>query len=342
MSIATTAPSPFNTSNPEGSLGWLWDAPDPQSTQPTLNSTMPSAMIFANITDSNLIHIFNYDVCLPIYAFGIIINGAIILAAAISWKRTIITRLDRLLIYLTIVFAVWCLLSTIRPLVELSNSNLFPENIVQFYTSMFLMLIFGINLLISMERYFTIAETSPEENKTSIGAAIFTWLLLCISLVVDFFYAPRNVGPRVLYSWFTVVSPASMVAILFSIMTATCGIYAATFFASTRKIRKSLANRWNGKFDVELIRAKLERKILWSCLIMSASLVICYLPIFMVTLVALNKSNGDMTAALLFSNLMVCLDVIVSPALVLYFMPNLRKTMFSVLQRRQSCSEEGV
>ncbi|KAI9333022.1 hypothetical protein BDR26DRAFT_621044 [Obelidium mucronatum] len=127
--------------------------------------TTSNITTFAGTTNAEVLKIFNYDVsccragfigteilflnlkvCLPIFALGVLLNGAVTLTAAVARKRLITNRLDGFLVLLTFVVLLWCLLSTIRPLVELTSTATFPTNVIKLYTSFFLLLIFGVGL----------------------------------------------------------------------------------------------------------------------------------------------------------------------------------------------------
>ncbi|KAI9333021.1 hypothetical protein BDR26DRAFT_621200 [Obelidium mucronatum] len=192
-----------------------------------------------------------------------------------------------------------------------------------------------------MERYFTIVQQKEEECQKNYWAAIFTWCLLASTVVFDYMLGANQKHDEMLYTWFETISPPAMVAILFTMTFITGGIYVGTYLVSKRKIRASLANKRSSKFDVDVIRVKLERKILFSCIAMGGSIFVCYMPISIVMLGALYEPAGDFTAALVFGNLMVALDVLISPALVLVFMPALRKTLFGVFKRQTAASQEG-
>ncbi|KAJ3066590.1 hypothetical protein HDU98_010117 [Podochytrium sp. JEL0797] len=296
--------------------------------------------VFAYFSAKKEIEGLKESVCLPIYALGILLNASVLITAVVGWKRICTTRLDRFMIVLTAVFLIWCLFSTIRPLVELNHPETFTVAFIELYTSIFLMLNFGINALIALERYFKIAETSEEDNRKHYFASIFTWFTLLLSVLFNYAYAPKLATEGALDTWFTVVSPPAMIAILIIQMYWTFAIYAGTYILSCKKIRASLEKRRNGSLDVEQIRIKLERKILLSCLAMASSLLVCYLPIFVVALFLLSSSASDpgnqhMTVPLLFANLMVCLDVLITPALVLYFMPKVRKSLVAFVTRQE-------
>ncbi|KAJ3227384.1 hypothetical protein HDU81_006745 [Chytriomyces hyalinus] len=284
----------------------------------------------------------NYGVCLPVFVLGALLNGWIAVAAVLDRTRTIRSRLDKVLWVLTCIFCLWCFASVVRAGLELPSVGVhIPINVLQAYTSLFIMLIFGANLVLAMERYFMISGEPDEQNRNHFIAALVALSLLTCSVVFSAIFFPSSNSPlkaaeTELDTWFTIVSPPMMITIMYLLLIGTLGLYVSTYMTSTRRLRQSLRNRKQRRgrhgADLDTVRLRVERKILFSCVAMAGSLVLCYLPIIVVvmfrTFSGADNAGRDMTWPLLFSNFLLSLDGLLSPALVLHFMPNFRKPMF--------------
>ncbi|KAJ3123643.1 hypothetical protein HK100_011536 [Physocladia obscura] len=92
----------------------------------------------------------------------------------------------------------------------------------------------------------------------------------------------------------------------------------------------------NGSFDSESIRnarVKLERTLLAQCVILSASMIVCYFPFWIYNIVSIVNGGtvpGDSNKV---GNLIVivflAMDAIVTPLLTLYFKPEIRQKFVS-------------
>ncbi|KAI9333024.1 hypothetical protein BDR26DRAFT_868856 [Obelidium mucronatum] len=276
---------------------------------------------------------FNYYVCLPIYTIGATLSGCILITTIRARTHTLQLRLDWIVLALTFVFFIWALVSSIRGYAELSRA-FFSVNGSTVFTSLCIVLIFGINMALCVERYHMVARSSREESTNGLIGIGFTFFLFSIMILFAFFTLPAtNEVEAELINFFSVMQPFVLIPFWLILILMTCAIYCATYLKSIQVLKESLGSK-----RPELIPA-LSRKIFWSSFVMGMSVLITYIPMFTVMLVDSGRDlDQDYGAAIrmMIANFFLAIDVIATPILVLYFRPK----MFLALKRLGFLDEE--
>ncbi|KAI8616766.1 hypothetical protein BC830DRAFT_1116625 [Chytriomyces sp. MP71] len=281
-------------------------------------------------TEASMVFWVNYGVCLPILVVGMLFNGLITYIMLRRRRDLLVSRLDRIVFALVLILFLWSLIAILRALLQLRMDNAdFPTSFVACYTSVFVLLIFGVNLLLGIERHTVISEMSEAESKNTFMSAIALMLFFVMFLVFISIAGPPPtfaVETGSLKTWFTIISPVFFFPFWVSIIVGTSAIYIATYFSSVRKLRATLARRERKNWKIRQVRRTIERKIFLSCIAMCLSLFACYMPIGVVVFI-LAFSCQDMTPALLTGNILVILDTVIAPALVLVFMGKIKTAL---------------
>ncbi|KAI8619605.1 hypothetical protein BC830DRAFT_736644 [Chytriomyces sp. MP71] len=282
-----------------------------------------------------------YAVMLPIYIVGWPLN----LSIAITFARHPSlqqTKLDELMASLSMLCLFWCSQRVILDLIFLAANPMWLNLMDSVITALVLVAQFGLNLLLAMERMFVVRMWPDEKTSKyywSVGTAMIgigVSCLGCIPYVV--FTLPTAdldattwslISVYILPIWFVL----SGVAII--------SLYTSTFFYSRRRL-KELIN--TADTSAQRRRTRLERVIFLNCVLMAASLFLCYIPraIFEFTWLGDSTSlDSNVSKGLqAIPDVSPSLEVLLTPALIFYFRRDVRRLVFKKQDTVQS-SESG-
>ncbi|KAJ3259052.1 hypothetical protein HDU77_002000, partial [Chytriomyces hyalinus] len=289
----------------------------------------------------------------PVFALGIILNGAIGFILLRHRSKLILSRVDRLFALITatmLLWSLWCVsdIAVEWVLQRVPVALFLAEEIT---SCIMILLIFGVNLMLAMERYFIVSGAAKvDTDKYFLGVivaiSVIAWIIV----------------------WFNITSPpspglknATNLKVAFRIIYGYCilstfvlaSLYIQAYRISTRKLRESLAaitllaqnatlkgisdnnnlssssnSSTSESMSPELIRTRLEGKILGHCIVLASGLVVCYLPAMMLNLApfirpGLSSEGYRVWGAV--AEMFLAADVAVTPLLVLFFKPEIRE-----------------
>ncbi|KAJ3231229.1 hypothetical protein HDU81_003922 [Chytriomyces hyalinus] len=282
----------------------------------------------------------------PVFALGIILNGAVGFILLKHRSTLILSRVDRLFALITatmLLWSLWCLSDLVVEWVlqRVPIALFLTEEIT---SCIMILLIFGVNLMLAMERYFIVSGAAKvDTDKYFLGVIVAVSLIAWIIV------------------WFNITSPpspglknASNLKVVFRIIYGYCilstivltFLYIQAYRISTRKLRESLAaitllaqnatlkgisdnNNINSEsMSPELIRTRLEGKILGHCIVMASGLIVCYLPAILLNLAPFmhpGMSIGGYRVWGAVAEMFLAADVAVTPMLVLFFKPEIHE-----------------
>ncbi|KAI8612188.1 hypothetical protein BC830DRAFT_1137880 [Chytriomyces sp. MP71] len=284
-------------------------------------------------------HILSNTVILPTHVVGVILNGSVLATFIFSKAKLLADRLDQIVFSLLLTCLVWAITSARRymngiidPFPSNSAMNRFSAVEITFC----LICIFGLNLMLAMERYLTFSSADMKRHQKyfvvvyimmGLQAVVTVWVFANSTSANGF--SPDLAMPRLVWISSIFVSFAVTVA-------AISFLYWRTFNLAAQGLVGPMQD------TPSKIQATIKRKILTYCFLMAASVLVLYtpavaweltkkmvLPHVNATLaVILDRATVEMSAS----------DVIVTPSLVLFFNAEARREMlimFGVRKREQ-------
>ncbi|KAJ3207452.1 hypothetical protein HDU82_003720 [Entophlyctis luteolus] len=239
---------------------------------------------------------------------------AAILATLVARRRRLLTsQLDKVFALLIIVIEVWAVSTAIRFILD-EDPNLITDGYsrADAATSYICYLwLITTNIMLAVSRYFAFKEKSQESPTLPIRFGVEVATSQASNRT------KLGVGLVILIAIFSVVA-----------------IYANTY----RMISRRLAEVWPSRLDLR-IRLLLQKKAIKTCAIMGASSVLSYLPVTIALLLSLVLRDGSQDIPFWlwgFLTELAFLDCVLSPVMMLVFMPSIRRSVFSVLQISKS------
>ncbi|KAJ3076083.1 hypothetical protein HDU98_005775 [Podochytrium sp. JEL0797] len=277
-------------------------------------------------------------ILLYIYAAGVVMNGSILFACCWNHKSLLKTLLDRLTFGLVGVCFVWSFGRALFHGLEGLNVLTLQNAGAAAFSNIMILSIFCLNVQLAMERCFQI-ENHPCESR--LYAGLYSVTTICIGAVVWMFIdtttydgvKPDSDPQRT--TWVVVATFCYGMTIILIVWfyTRTYLFFSrqfdgnpalATFFMSERDSKN--------KDDPEtlgLVRHRVGRQILARCLMLSLSLVICYLPFYSYQI--MSYAYGILPlfdpTGIFYSITVILLsaDVLITPLLVFLFRKEVRE-----------------
>ncbi|KAJ3070117.1 hypothetical protein HDU98_006835 [Podochytrium sp. JEL0797] len=301
--------------------------------------------MFSGVTNPSLAALdrtLNWTLKFPTYCLGVLING-VFLAVMIRKRKTLLqTRIDLIYAFLMFVCFVWSVTEVLLFAVWGNSDELIsgPETMNQIIAtiqSLPVCLMISGNVQLALERYSILREVPWKSIRTTVYSYIAFAIAVTTTMLASFFTSPcsNQIFPDhkpQLLAWVISASLGFLVGFASIIY-----FYASTYSFIKQKLATNLADH-----HVDNLRMLLQRKVLRNSIIMTAGTLICYVPesiaITMLSMRLLNKNSVGGVVAISLCFEMVSLDVIVTPALILYFSEPLKNSI--VLWRREG-EDEG-
>ncbi|KAJ3011818.1 UNVERIFIED_CONTAM: hypothetical protein HDU68_001501 [Siphonaria sp. JEL0065] len=188
-----------------------------------------------------------------------------------------------------------------------------------------IMFIFGVNLLLAMERFCKVIQMKDEVSEKYFNGVIVVIGVLC-GLIIGIFsasFGEMGGERRIVGSWVVVMYVATLV-----ITVAILVLYGFTYYWSSRQVRECLGIAEGNRKEVSpqnILRVHIERRILVNSMVMASSLIWCYLPGIVIQLVPSHDHTANQIIFYDVSEILLSLDVLITPVLILYFRADLRK-----------------
>ncbi|KAI8607726.1 hypothetical protein BC830DRAFT_1157963 [Chytriomyces sp. MP71] len=271
----------------------------------------------------------HYAAILPIMICGVCLNASVVASTLRRRSKLIVTRLDRILFLLLLVCLLWSMLSVVKFAAALATTDRVFLSWMALGSSLALMGAFAANVLLAMERLFVIACVHARDSQPYFVGYLLCMLIPVTTTVWVFATSVSECGSA-LVDRSHLTSECICTAILRRATTAhivgIIAIYTATFRISTRKLRESFAalqtEQPSSKQELEDVRLRFERKILFNASLMATSLFLCYFPALAVSAAfALSPrlQYESIFGWIILGDVTSSLDVLVSPVLILYF-----------------------
>ncbi|KAI8828302.1 hypothetical protein BJ741DRAFT_626951 [Chytriomyces cf. hyalinus JEL632] len=268
-------------------------------------------------------------------------------------KRVIFSRLDGILVLLLAASLLWGTGTLIFQTVFVSHLHVFmdPDSWSNKVSSLFLnvsfLLQFTTHLMLAMERLFIMRQI-PEEASTvyfqRLLVAVSVPLLILIGISLGF----RSLEGTPLDSFPIKLWTVAMTTVYVGCTTGIIALYAQTYATSNTLLKaaidaklkpilengesdESVDNKLN-PFAMETMRLRVQRKILFTCIIMSSTLMVSY-AVYMMFMVWYawgylgSDVERDPAVYALFQmtgSVLLALDTVVTPLLVVSFSRSLR------------------
>ncbi|KAJ3232069.1 hypothetical protein HDU81_003316 [Chytriomyces hyalinus] len=274
----------------------------------------------------------------PTYSCGILLNGLILCVIVCNRRTLLLHRIDFVYLFLLAVCMLFSVMFTVRFVVslacnfEIEDNELFGR-LVAAMTSISVFIIFTANVFLAAERYFTFRDVSDRHSlKYFVFLSVHNIVMACI-IIATFVMSPTSnrswpddALPR--YIWFAVTGWSFLVGFGLIIY-----LYFSTYRMVSRQLRDTLSNH-----KMDELRILLERNVLKNSIIMSAAIIVCYLPnaVWLGLSKTLTMSKEQSSLGLDVTYELIALDVIITPFLVLYFVPPIREALSGLSPGRAS------
>ncbi|KAJ3394064.1 hypothetical protein HDU80_010599 [Chytriomyces hyalinus] len=282
-----------------------------------------------------------YYIDLPIFVVGTLFNGFILQTIIFNYSKLVRDRLDRCVALLIGAYFSWCVAATVQYSVWLFHASSWFYRLSAIVTSMQIIMLFGANTLMALERFFMIRDYSVRQSSKYVVGVIVYIGVMCGLIVGLFISSPSHdaIWPAnpVEQSIWTVSMLLSFVIMSISIAV----LYTLTFRYSSRMLREAFESMKMTPRDSEagqvyahnasISHLQLQRKILNKCFLMFGIIFFSYAPeafsFVLVRTLKLNQWDQPIFGFQTVARILLVLDVLISPAFVLYFMTDLRKAV---------------
>ncbi|KAJ3384223.1 hypothetical protein HDU84_003082 [Entophlyctis sp. JEL0112] len=309
--------------------------PAQQAEAVTLSSAQLLELLHAParlLTNGQLLTILLY-----LYAIGVFLCGAIVLATLIDPKRLLRTTTDRLTMGLVSTCFMWAVGRAVIHALEGVDQLSFQNQGAAAFSNIMILLLFALNSHLAMERYFQVMEQPYGRH---FLALLWSFFGLTTAIVLWMFSSsPTSDGIKPDNSphqtiWLALLCgqylTTSIVMTWFYVRTYR---YSAKQFAENPDLATFFMKDKDGYTDdpevLELVRLRVEREILTKCVALSATVMVLYAPFLTYQIQSYVVGPipfFDMTAVYYdISVILVALDVIVTPLLVFFFKREVRE-----------------
>ncbi|KAJ3257062.1 hypothetical protein HDU77_002899 [Chytriomyces hyalinus] len=295
------------------------------------NATVP----YDHPYETPLGNAFTMYLILPTFLSGFIVNAVLVATFIYARRKLLTTRLDRIVLALLVVCIIWSGSNSRKYLRRILWPELPATRLSSFMNSVNLILVFGINLLLAVERFFVFRNTDHQSSRPYFGIVIATMLVQTVISGWLFLTSPSSNGvfpdePLQRSVWIL-----TMTISFISQNLAIAILYWKTYICATQDLLK------NGNDD-EMNKARLlvRHKVLVYCILMASTLVILYLPtvlsyLLWVLFPALLKNKAVVVVVDRVVIEILALDVLATPGLVIYFNADARMEIMCILRLRR-------
>ncbi|KAI9332971.1 hypothetical protein BDR26DRAFT_868746 [Obelidium mucronatum] len=265
------------------------------------------------VTPSNTPSFYlQYALTLPTFLLGICLN-LWTLFKIFSNRQELSDTIDYIVTALIAVCLLWSLSCVSRMIALLFvGATVFMNTAATLEINIVITLLLGIQSLLALERFFIVRQEIP---KSTVSATLSASMAFTGCIVV-IFSSERGIWPDdsvQFWIWVVVVSVGFIVALT---------VVLFCYYSTYNHIRKSLKAAMN--HHGETLRILLERRVLVNCLMMSASVIVCYVPqIIYFTLLGFNvfgQNQGLENWMFALQLQFVAFDPVLAPLLVMCFM----------------------
>ncbi|KAI9343189.1 hypothetical protein BDR26DRAFT_858696 [Obelidium mucronatum] len=288
-------------------------------------------------TQTTDIFVADYFLNVPIYLLGMLMNGAVLLTLIRNREHLMQERMHTIMAYIIGATFAWSAFSATKYLLWLVHASDLFYRLSAFLSSLAMVLLFVLNLLLSIER-FIIVRSLTQKRSIRRGATIAVWCFTCMILLINmgvFATSPsiNTVTPE--YPLQKKVWIATMATSFVIVTTAIIALYISTFIYSAYYIKRMDASLF------QIPSASVQWQLFWNCVAMFGSLVVSYGPQMMLVIGAQfyvkGISDENKRVMRVVAHTALALDTVWTPLLAVYFMPQVRRKIFSIFNT--SCSE---
>ncbi|KAI8616765.1 hypothetical protein BC830DRAFT_1167549 [Chytriomyces sp. MP71] len=284
-----------------------------------------------------------YTATFPSFFAGLAINCTVLIALYKNRESLFQSRLDTLLSMLIVLFFLWCIAGVTRSLGDLFVDTDFFKSLTSLVTALGIMSIMWINVLIAMERYFSFLKWQDKctfkfyAGVTACYLAAGTVAAFCsLASVCSDGIKPEASSPlRIVWLTAMSITIASSLLVAFA-------LYVSTYLQATAMLSASFKQSMD-----ESLLVQVERRILMSTIMMASTLLTFYVPIWWYIFLNIVPYKFELDQSIVnvwlfaLSTLFLVLDTILSPLLVLYFMPRIRLAVVELIFPRQKVDAEA-
>ncbi|KAJ3253585.1 hypothetical protein HDU77_004492 [Chytriomyces hyalinus] len=317
----------------------------------TANNSQSPQLISRNATAQsytlgpNPIVAANDFILLPMYCMGIVMNGAILLGMLLKWRtmNCLSIRIEKVAAILILVCFLWSVDSAARYAIPEVTGKDINRRVQGILSSGFILLLQGLNITFAIERFLIVKRW---KNSSILKAILWQWIVVAVFLVtvtvtftttsmVDDSLTP-DIDNYII--WIVSMGLAFLITLI-----STVTLHSLTYRCSLKELKQALesipspAPSSPRPSDVTnsishqpkmVLLARLNRRMLFRCVIMNATLLICHTPLIVLNLVG-NFIYDEFTAGVCTAVGFVFMasEAVITPLMVLYFFPRFQ-TLF--------------
>ncbi|KAI8840478.1 hypothetical protein BJ741DRAFT_597442 [Chytriomyces cf. hyalinus JEL632] len=286
-----------------------------------------------------------YCLFLPTCIIAALFNASLVYVLVRGRDKLLAVRLDQIVAALICVCFFRSFISTVRYILLLFRDPLPSGNkLIGVHGSLGVCLMLSLHMILAIERHVVLCQVESRRSRMYYAASLSVCFLLSFAILVavvnsvsppitllqqppslltenlqessnkvtldPIFHAGRN------SSWLWLMIATCVIGISGILL-----VYRKTYAKMTAQLRENLASHRE-----ERLRLFLEQKVLKSCIIMSLTMICCYLP-GAISLVVSNWLTMDSTVLVWIRSIsgeLILLDLIVSPVMIVFFQTNLR------------------
>ncbi|KAJ3226039.1 hypothetical protein HDU81_007493 [Chytriomyces hyalinus] len=271
---------------------------------------------------------------LPTFLIGVALNSSLVATFIYARRKLITMRLDRIVFSLLIVSIFWAGSMLRKYLHRLISPGDIGMTFTGFLNTFNLILVFGINLLLAVERFFVFRNTDSTASRPYF-AIVFVIMLLQFIITLWLFTSSTSTNGVVPDLPLQSLVWTITVAVSFAGQNLAITIlYWRTYKSATQDLIKCAND------EVNTARLLVRRKVLIYCILMASMLILLYLPtvIWHIIKGLSLELTGNSTVVVVVDRLVteiLALDVLVTPGLVLYFNMDARRELLYILRFRK-------
>ncbi|KAJ3266506.1 Serine/threonine-protein phosphatase 2A activator [Chytriomyces hyalinus] len=256
---------------------------------------------------------------IPAYVVGSMLSASI--AYSMVVERVLGSRLERIVLGMLWIYAYWGVSELVIFALDLSS----PSNLLRSLHAANIQVCMGLtglfNLFLAMERFFLIRRIADRVSTKYYVLFLAIFFIAIVPSVWAVFTSPLHLNIIATGAVQARVQSLSVLLLVVDII-GVIVFYTSTYILSLKLIREITSNLSPEK---ERARIMAERRVLFSCIVMSGSFIAFSIP------VVINVAFPS-DAAWAISGTIV-LDNVIAPALILYFMPMIREAWMNRVVR---------
>ncbi|KAJ3248902.1 hypothetical protein HDU78_009419 [Chytriomyces hyalinus] len=274
-----------------------------------------------------------YCLFLPTSIIATVVDALLLYVILRSRAKLLATKLDQIVAALIGVCLLRSSVASIRYIVILFLEPSFTSTkLVAIHGSLGVCLMLTLHLMLAVERHVVLCQVDSSRSRLYYMTSIAGCMALSFALLIAV-AGSESVGMVTLDPIFHAGSNSSWLWLTISTYVMVIGailfIYSKTYSKMTTQLRENLTSQRE-----ERLRLFLQQKVLKSCIIMSLTMVVCYLP-GVISLLVSNWLRMDSTTLVWIRSIsgeLILMDLVATPIMICFFQTQLRAEVLKLFR----------